>query len=88
MSAGHRHAAGPWARGIMRVISLYQGWSATRLPNCRFTPSCSQYAKEAVDTHGAGRGLWLAGRRVTRCRPGGAFGYDPVTGKGELNRVG
>ncbi|CAA9321718.1 MAG: Membrane protein insertion efficiency factor YidD [uncultured Nocardioidaceae bacterium] len=45
---------------------------------CRFHPSCSAYALEAVTVHGAGRGTWLAVRRVGRCHPWAAGGYDPV----------
>ncbi|WP_432824862.1 membrane protein insertion efficiency factor YidD [Dactylosporangium sp. CA-092794] len=47
-------------------------------PCCRFSPSCSHYAAEAIQRHGAVRGVWLAARRLSRCRPGGAFGLDPV----------
>ncbi len=46
--------------------------------NCRFQPSCSAYAIEALHTHGAGRGSLLAGRRLLRCNPWHAGGYDPV----------
>jgi uncharacterized protein len=45
---------------------------------CRFEPSCSHYATEAIATHGAWRGLLLAARRVVRCHPFGAAGFDPV----------
>ena len=48
--------------------------------NCRFQPTCSSYALEALKRHGALRGGWLALRRVLRCRPGGGSGYDPVPG--------
>jgi len=47
-------------------------------PVCRFEPSCSRYAYEAFDRHGALRGLWLTVRRLSRCRPGGGEGWDPV----------
>lgn len=47
-------------------------------PACRFDPSCSEYAREAIAHHGALRGGWLALQRLLRCRPGGGWGYDPV----------
>ena len=47
-------------------------------PACRFTPSCSQYAIEAIDKHGPVKGLWLAIKRISRCHPWGGSGYDPV----------
>ena len=46
--------------------------------SCRFQPSCSVYAIEALETHGPVRGLWLTLRRVARCYPFGGSGYDPV----------
>jgi hypothetical protein len=46
--------------------------------NCRFVPSCSEYAVEAVQRHGAMKGGWLATRRVCRCHPFSGGGYDPV----------
>lgn len=46
--------------------------------HCRFEPSCSVYAREAIVRHGARRGGWLAARRLWRCRPGGDAGVDPV----------
>jgi putative membrane protein insertion efficiency factor len=47
-------------------------------PTCRYLPSCSQYAIEAVDKHGAIKGGWLAAKRLLRCHPWGGHGFDPV----------
>ncbi len=47
-------------------------------PSCRYAPSCSEYAVEALERHGALRGTWLAAKRVARCHPWGEWGYDPV----------
>lgn len=49
--------------------------------NCRFQPTCSEYALDALRIHGAFRGSWLAARRIFSCRPGGRCGYDPVPPK-------
>jgi putative membrane protein insertion efficiency factor len=46
--------------------------------HCRFQPTCSEYALEALERHGALHGSWLTMRRIARCRPGGGAGYDPV----------
>lgn len=51
---------------------------------CRFHPTCSAYALQAVTVHGALRGTWLAGRRVLSCHPWAAGGYDPVPPQGTL----
>ncbi len=47
-------------------------------PSCRFTPTCSEYAKQALRKHGPVKGLYLAIRRILRCNPWGGSGYDPV----------
>ena len=47
-------------------------------PACRYTPTCSQYAIEAIKTHGPIKGTWLAIKRILRCNPWGGSGYDPV----------
>ncbi len=49
---------------------------------CRYLPTCSQYAVEAVETHGAIQGSWLATKRICRCHPWGSSGFDPVPGGG------
>ena len=51
---------------------------ATAGPACRFEPTCSEYAYQALAIHGLGRGLYLTLRRLLRCRPMGGWGYDPV----------
>ena len=71
--------SGP-ARGLLRTINLYQRLTSHRASPCRYVPSCSEYAREAVETHGAARGAWLATRRLSRCHPLGGFGFDPVPG--------
>ncbi|MCR4852174.1 MAG: membrane protein insertion efficiency factor YidD [Prevotella sp.] len=47
-------------------------------PSCRFTPTCSEYARQAIIKHGPVKGLWLAVKRILRCHPWGGSGYDPV----------
>lgn len=75
-------------RVLMAAIRFYrQAISPWTPPSCRFTPSCSAYALEAIEVHGAGRGGWLALRRILRCHPWGGHGYDPVPAASEPHRV-
>lgn len=66
------------ARMILAIFGAYQLVRLGRVSPCRFTPTCSQYAIEAINRHGSRRGLSLTVRRLVRCRPGGPFGFDPV----------
>jgi putative membrane protein insertion efficiency factor len=67
------------ARALLVVIRGYQkGVSPFLPPSCRYTPTCSEYAAEAIRRHGSARGSWLAARRLLRCHPWGGSGYDPV----------
>ena len=68
----------PPARVLLRTVNLYQRLTSHRPSPCRYVPSCSEYAREAIETHGAARGSWLTARRLSRCHPLGGFGFDPV----------
>jgi hypothetical protein len=64
---------------FLGAIRLYQLLLSPLLgANCRFTPTCSAYAAEAIRKWGPWKGGWLALKRIGRCRPGGGHGYDPV----------
>ena len=66
---------------LIGMVRLYQvGISPWTPASCRFTPTCSSYAIEALERHGARRGSWLALKRLLRCHPWGGRGYDPVPG--------
>jgi putative membrane protein insertion efficiency factor len=70
---------GPVARVLLAIVRFYRmAVSPVLAPACRYTPSCSAYAVEAIELHGAGRGSWLAVRRLLRCHPFHAGGHDPV----------
>ena len=65
-------------RFFIKAIATYQRFTSGRPSPCRFYPSCSNYAVEAISVHGAARGVGLAIRRLSRCRPLGPHGVDLV----------
>ena len=65
-------------RQMVRAIAWYQSLRPGHPSPCRFFPTCSEYASEAITIHGPWRGLWLTIRRLSRCRPFGPSGFDPV----------
>lgn len=67
---------------LMLLIKLYQkAISPLMPPSCRFHPTCSNYGFEAIETHGALKGSWLAIRRISKCHPFHEGGFDPVPEK-------
>jgi uncharacterized protein len=70
--------ASPLAWLLQGLLALYRATALVRSPRCRFYPSCSTYAVEAIRVHGAVRGGWLAARRVGRCHPWNPGGVDHV----------
>ncbi|HEY9390580.1 MAG TPA: membrane protein insertion efficiency factor YidD [Mycobacteriales bacterium] len=81
----------PVTRALLAVIGVYRRYLSPALPpSCRFTPSCSAYAMEALERHGARWGTWLAVRRLLRCHPWHRGGHDPVppvVGRGSARRA-
>lgn len=74
----------PVSRVLIRLIKFYKKHvSPRKIPCCRFTPSCSAYAIEAITVHGACKGLFLSIKRILRCNPLCKGGYDPVPPKRE-----
>lgn len=63
---------------ILPILFYQRMISPLTPPSCRFTPSCSEYARQAILKHGSIKGLWLAIWRILRCNPWGGSGYDPV----------
>jgi hypothetical protein len=77
----------PLQKLLISVIRLYQIAISPMLgPRCRFTPTCSQYAIEAVKSHGVIKGSWIASKRVLKCHPLNDGGYDPVPPKQPKNK--
>ncbi len=78
--------AGPVARVLLAPVNFYRRWISPVLPpSCRFEPSCSAYAVEALTTRGALVGFWLTVRRLLRCGPWHPGGYDPVPPRRDKN---
>ena len=78
--------SGGWMKHFLLFwIRAYQAGLSPILPaSCRYTPTCSEYARRAVARHGAARGTWLAMKRVGRCHPFGGHGHDPVPEADEI----
>ncbi len=70
---------------LLKIINLYQKTPTHWHNACRFTPTCSEYAKLAITEYGSIKGSYLSLKRILRCRPGGGFGYDPVPAKEKKN---
>lgn len=63
---------------ILFLISIYQKISKLTPPVCRFTPTCSEYTRQAIVKYGLLKGLWLGVKRISKCHPFHEGGYDPV----------
>ena len=63
---------------LIKLIELYQAAPIGSHNRCRFIPTCSQYAKEAIEMYGSAKGVWIGTKRVMRCHPFGKTGYDPI----------
>lgn len=70
---------------LIGCINLYQKTPFSSHSYCRYTPTCSQYAKEAIQEYGSIKGSYMAIKRILRCNPFGSFGFDPVIKKGVKN---
>ena len=70
---------------LISIINLYQKIPFFSHRMCRFTPTCSEYAKESIDNYGTIKGSFLAIKRILRCNPLGHYGYDPVPKKEDNN---
>ena len=81
MNATHRSKPGAGQRVALGAIRTYQRVLSPLMgSNCRYYPSCSRYAYEAIEIHGAARGSWMGVKRIGRCHPWHEGGFDPVPG--------
>lgn len=79
MPPGDVRGYSPWQIGALALLRAYKVLISPYFAgSCRFVPSCSDYAAEAVARFGVVKGMWLAARRLARCHPLGAHGLDPV----------
>ena len=78
MNSVHTHPHTQLQLAMLRSIRWYQSLRPNKPSPCRFFPSCSEYAHEAIEIHGSSRGGWLMIKRLLRCRPFGPSGFDPV----------
>jgi uncharacterized protein len=84
-AADPQSAQAPLKTAVLALISFYRATLSPAIPSsCRFYPTCSAYAYDAVSQWGIWRGIGLAVRRVLRCQPFGSFGYDPVPSSGRV----
>lgn len=87
MTAPGPRRPAPFARVLIVLLRGYQRWISPALPpTCRFYPSCSAYAVEALHVHGVFRGCWLTVRRLLRCAPWHPGGIDPVPPRRRVTR--
>ena len=77
------YSGGFMSRILIFFIRIYQAIPFSSHQNCRFIPTCSNYMIEAIQTHGAMKGVQLGVQRLLKCRPHGKYGYDPVPKKEE-----
>ena len=68
-------------KALIAIINLYQKLPLSSHKHCRYTPTCSEYAKEAIKKYGSIKGLFLSTKRILRCNPLGGYGFDPVPKK-------
>ena len=72
-------------RFLLKLIHIYQSIPGRHHELCRYTPTCSNYAKEAIEEYGSLRGSIMTIKRILRCNPFGGYGYDPVPKKESKN---